>query len=79
LFDIGNPLSSLNFCGWVNSGRSRVRFSMRSIEFPVELILQAPTISLGSIQRLTVISTRIILDLKGGRQMAEADNHHCYL
>jgi hypothetical protein len=47
----------------LQAGRSRVRFSMRSLDFLIDLILLA-ALALGSTQPLTEMSTR---NLPGGK------------
>jgi hypothetical protein len=50
-------------------GRLRVRFSMSSLDFSVDLILSSRTMALGSTQPLTEMNTRDFPGrIKGGRR-----------
>jgi hypothetical protein len=49
------------------SGRSRVRFTLRSVDFSIDLILPAALRSWGPIHPLTEMGTRYLED-KGGRR-----------
>jgi hypothetical protein len=49
----------------LQAGKSRVRFPMRSMDFPIDLILPAAlTMALGSTQPLTEMNTR---NFRGGK------------